>query len=277
MKTTFELITPERAKELLKNNSTNRPLTKPLYSEYARQMRNGLWFEFTCESIKIADDNTLIDGQHRLTALIEANVSLSFKIDYGVPKEAFLYIDTPKKRTARDIFAIMDVPNYTNVSAGIRRYLTLKQGKAIGFVGGGVTGTNRGKSSVSNAELLKIYESNPKMWNGACIMATSWYTKSGRILNISDFIGFYTYFRDISEDDAFIFMSKFGEGTNLSHNDPVKLLREKLTAAKINPIMNMSGVVKTAVIFKAWNYFRKGESIKVLRFSPSLDNFPIPK
>lgn len=275
MKTTFELITPERAKELLKKNSINRPLNKSLVYEYARQMRNKLWYEYTGESIKIADDGTLIDGQHRLAALIEADVNLSFKIDYGIPKEAFSYIDIPKKRTAADIFAIMNIHNYTNISAGIRRYFTLKSGRVIG--NGGLGTNSQSKATISNGELLSIYQKNPKLWDGANLMADSWYIKSGRILHKSDFIGFYAYFRDISEDDAYTFMSKFGEGINLSVNDPIKLLREKLTAAKINPIMNMSAYVKTALIFKTWNYFRNEDDIKLLRFSPNLENFPIPR
>lgn len=57
----------------------------------------------------------------------------------------------------------------------------------------------------------------------------------------------------------------------------MKTLFEIITPAKINPIMNMTGYVKTALIFKAWNYFRNGESVKLLRFSPNTEIFPIAK
>jgi len=277
MKTTFELITPERAHKMLKKNNINRLPSKMLILEYARQMRNGLWYEYTGESIKFAEDGTLLDGQQRLSALIEANISLYFKIDYGLDKIAFKYLDSGKKRTAGDKFYCAKIPNARNMAAGIKRYLILKSGRVIGFTKGG--GLNRTTGSPANnfsdSEMLSIYEKDPDLWNNAYTMNQDWYKKSGRLLKCSEFLAFYMYFRDISIDDSFAFMSKLGAGINLTNNDPVKLLREKLTNVKINPTMNLTGYTKTALIYKTWNYFRRNELIKILRFAPDLDNFPV--
>lgn len=276
METKFELITPERAKKMLEKNTMNRMPSKRMVSEYARQMRNGLWYEDTGESIKIAYDGTLLDGQQRLLALIEADISLNFKIDYDLDKIAFKFIDTGKKRTAGDTFHCLNILNARSIAAGIRRYLALKLNKTIGVPsshagGGGV------HADYSNSEMLSIYEKNPLIWEGAHNMSTNWYNKSGRLLKISEFIAFYMFFRDIDENDAFNFMTKFGEGIGLSNNDSIKLLRERLTDSKSNPTMNITGYVKTGLIIKAWNYFRDNTQIKVLRFSPNLDHFPVAK
>lgn len=266
----MKLITPSLAKDLLKKNGINRALDKHLIAEYAREMRNGLWYEYTYESIKLAEDGTLMDGQHRLTALIDANVSLTFKIDYGLDKIAFKYLDSGKRRTAGDKFHCAGILNSRNMAAGIRRYLILKEGHIIGNFKGG------GSKKISDAELLSIYESSPKLYTAAHQMGEQWYNKSGRLLRVTEFMAFHLYFREINEDDAYTFMSKFGEGINLTEGDPIKLLRERLTTAKMNPTMNLSGYAKTGLIIKAWNHFRKNDSIKMLRFSPALDTFPIP-
>jgi hypothetical protein len=278
METRYELITPERAKLLLLKNNMNRIPSESVITDYARQMRNGLWYEYTGESIKIAEDGTLLDGQQRLLALIKADVSLSFKVDYGLDKIAFKYIDIGKKRTSGDIFTIRRVPNARNMSASIRRYVMLKAGKSIGGdtsnIGGG--GFGGGSSSTFSAsELLSIYDKSPQIWNNAHMMAETWYKKSGRLLKCTDFLAYYMYFRDIDNNDAFEFMSKLGDGISLSANDPVKLLRERLAYSKMNPTMGLNGYTKTGLVIKAWNYFRSKQQIKLLRFSPNLDRFPI--
>lgn len=276
METKFELITPEIAKKMLKQNLiNNRIIDWPTIREYARQMMNGIWYEHTGESIKITENGTLVDGQHRLLALIEANVSLRFKVDYGVPEIAFKYIDSGKRRSAGDKFHCAGILNSRNMASGIIRYLVLKANRTIGNKGINVKTSKR--NGYSFTELLDVYNQQPKIWDAALNMASNWYSKSGRLLKATEFLAFYMFLRDISEDDAFVFMEKFGEGINLSNNDPIKLLREKLTNAKLNPTMVLTGYVKTALIVKTWNYFRTNESIKVLRFSPDIDNFPIAK
>ena len=87
MKTEVKLITPQIAEEMLKKNPMNRRVKDFVISEYSRVMKAGLWKENTGEAIKFASDGTLLDGQHRLTALIKANVSLYFLIITGMRKK----------------------------------------------------------------------------------------------------------------------------------------------------------------------------------------------
>ena len=65
------LITPKLAKELLLKNNSNRRITKSFVTTYANDMREGRWKGNTAEFIKIADDGDILDGQHRLLAIIE--------------------------------------------------------------------------------------------------------------------------------------------------------------------------------------------------------------
>ena len=60
-------MTPALARRYLKGNTSNRKPRNHHVERYANDMRAGLW-AFAAEPIKIADDGTLLDGQHRLMA-----------------------------------------------------------------------------------------------------------------------------------------------------------------------------------------------------------------
>ena len=270
MKTSIKLITPEYAEKLLEKNNINRNMSRHSVNEYARQMAAGLWFEETGEAIKIAYDGTLIDGQQRLMAIIKAGVSLNFLVIEEMDKTAFRYIDTGKKRTAGDVLTIAGVAGANHVAAGIKRYLALKAGIAISYKGSG--GRMR---SYSSAEILSIYTARIEFWKAASLMCRGWYEHCGRILHQSDILAFYAFFFDINKDDAFSFMEMLAEGTDLTANHPVRLLRNKLLESKLNTRFNLSGTVKTALVIKAWNFYRKGEFPKLLKYAPEIHSFPV--
>ena len=59
------------ALELLKANSTNRELRNHVVEGYVDQMKKGQWREDTGETIKISKTGRLLDGQHRLNAIVK--------------------------------------------------------------------------------------------------------------------------------------------------------------------------------------------------------------
>jgi len=146
-------------------------------------MKAGLWFEETGEAIKVTSLGKLVDGQQRLMALIIANVSLRFLV-IEVPDESFKFIDAGKKRTAGDLFACSGVPNYVNIAAGLKSYVLLKRGLAIGHRGGG--GSDLRNIKISNSELYSLYCENAYLYQGAHNNTAKWYHKSGRLMKQSE-------------------------------------------------------------------------------------------
>ena len=265
MKTEEKLITPATAEVLLKKNTMNRVLRPMKLSEYERQMKAGLWKEETGEAIKIATDGAIIDGQHRLTALIKANVSLMFLFITGLEKDVFTVIDSGAVRTSGDVFHIAGIENARNIAAGIRTYYMLNVGnKQFHFMRG-----------LSSTEALSLYNKKPDFWQAAYTMAIGWYGKSARILSPSLFAGFYAFFYDIDNDDAFEFMSYLGDGIDLSLENPIRLLRDKLLFAKLNPKFNLIQSVKTSMIIKTWNHFRNKTTLKILKVDIGREGYPI--
>jgi hypothetical protein len=102
-----EMIGPERAKSLLSINKTNRNISERHVKEYAKMMANGDW-DFTPQGITISKTGSLIDGQHRLNAIIKSGVTIKacvFIIDEHDTAMGVM-IDRGKTRSTMDITGI---------------------------------------------------------------------------------------------------------------------------------------------------------------------------
>ena len=74
MEARIELITPKIAEQYLAKNSNNYSrLYKATVDQYAYEMLNGEWI-FNGEAIKFNKSGKLVDGQHRLSAIVKSDV-----------------------------------------------------------------------------------------------------------------------------------------------------------------------------------------------------------
>jgi hypothetical protein len=79
-------VTPERARAWLENNFRNRPLSDDVVRAYARDMTNGAWIA-THQGIAFNDADELIDGQHRLHAIVLSGVTVRMMVTFGLPSK----------------------------------------------------------------------------------------------------------------------------------------------------------------------------------------------
>lgn len=77
-------VTPEIAKEMLKNNEGNRSLKIKHIEALTTTMEMGKWRPEQPDNILVLENETgrLLDGQNRLNALIKANMSFDFQVRY---------------------------------------------------------------------------------------------------------------------------------------------------------------------------------------------------
>lgn len=98
IKTRILYVTPAMAKRWLAKNTANyRSLSARKVATYARDMKSGDW-KNNGESIKFYDDGTLFDGQHRLAAIIQANVPVLMMVVWGISKDVTI-CDSGANRT----------------------------------------------------------------------------------------------------------------------------------------------------------------------------------
>jgi len=100
IKTEIVFVTPEIAKQFLGNNDPafNRRPVKSHVNEIADAILSGGWVP-SHQGIAFDDSGRLLDGQHRLMAVVKANTGVWMQVNRGVPQESFFYIDTSKRRT----------------------------------------------------------------------------------------------------------------------------------------------------------------------------------
>lgn len=102
MNTQIETIGPELAKTYLKNNTANRNVRRTHVKWLAGMMSRGQW-KLTHQGIAFDLAGRLIDGQHRLMAIIEAGVPVELVVTRGVETSGFYVCDLAVGRTAADV------------------------------------------------------------------------------------------------------------------------------------------------------------------------------
>ncbi len=88
----IETIDPELAELLLQANVRNRPISATHVAAMVRDMAAGKW-RLTHQGIALDYDGRLVDGQHRLTAIVESKTTQRLTVTYNVEPEAFHSID----------------------------------------------------------------------------------------------------------------------------------------------------------------------------------------
>ena len=232
---------------------------------YAQDMIEGRWKEDTCELIKVSKRGVLLDGQHRLLAVVKSNKPIYFHVGYDLPDDVFDVLDTGSIRNASDTFLIKGIKHQNAIPSMINIYTALKNGYSI---------LPQKNYRPTNSILLELYYKDEVFWQGVSTKALSWYQSFAKILSPSTMGGLYALLSEINEHDADRFFSQLATGLNIE-NISINLLRQKLMQDKMAP-RKMTATLRHALIIKAWNCFRKNEEIKVLKFDMVRDKFPKP-
>lgn len=102
---TLTLVTPEQAKEWLSNKLENQRRVSPTrVKNYQKQMIEGTWEPWS--TLMFTTNDQLIDGQHRLEAVVKADRPVHFIVAKGFPPDAILTVDQGKSRNALDVAKI---------------------------------------------------------------------------------------------------------------------------------------------------------------------------
>jgi len=250
-------ITPEMAEHLLSLNTDNRPIRDKWVDELARCIGNGEW-KLNGEPL-ILNGERLLDGQHRLLAIIKAGVSVESVVTTGVPVDTFATLGRNKPRTDADVFALLGVEN-RYITAGalkwIDQYLTSRVGRSVVY---------------SNQEMIALLESHSEVGYSAKRCAWTRTLISPSVLAASHYL-----FCKIDADAAESFVSQLLSGADLEVGDGVYWLRERLLNNKLSH-SSLTRKYLFALTIKAWNARRSGKSVRTLSWKGnSLKPEPFP-
>lgn len=171
MKAEIITITPELATKMLQNNPNNRKIRSRRVEMYARDMKAGKW-NLTGQGITIAKDGGILDGQHRLAAVVLAGVPVQMLVVSDADRVATY--DSGLKRSVLDQIKIGDGREsdggvYSLVGSATARllYLLVLDGKLTS------------KVVVSTEEILEVIRCNERGLSWICNVFQSGGSQSG--------------------------------------------------------------------------------------------------
>jgi len=258
MKTSIETITPEIAKGILANNNLNRNINATIVGHYADAISRGQW-ELNGESIKIAHDGRLLDGQHRLMAIIKSGVPIKTLVIRGLSTEVFDTLDQGRARTGGDLLTSMGVPQANSVSSIILVYRSLAKGIMIG------SRTGHKVAGMTKRDILEEYKSNPVFWDTIVEFARKMYFKK-RLFTVSEIGGIAAYLilnKNHRPTKVYLFFTQLFSRENVENNTII-VLHDKIVDSVMTGY-KMDKNFKSNLLVKTWNSYITGKVLKVLR------------
>ena len=240
-------VTPELARKWLKMNEKNRRISKRRVSVYSRDILNGTW-SLNGESIKFDTEGKLLDGQHRLEAVIEANTAAEFLVVKGLRPETQTTMDTGRKRSLKDVLSMEGVVNPAVVSAVAKKAILWDAGDR----------RFSGNTQPTHSELLDFISKTPSIHRSAEIGVR---VRNGFKPLVPSVIGLtHHLFHKLDPSDTAKFFARLQVGANLDEGDPILILRNR-SMLDLAEGKRPSDKVRVGLVIKAWNAVRNGETM----------------
>lgn len=262
MRTTIETVTPERAEQLLATNTMNRPVSRSHVNFLKKEMEAGA-FKATGQSIQVSNTNKLLDGQHRLLAVVETGIPQEFVIVYDLPEEVFTVLDRGKTRSPGTAVSMAGFSN-GNLRASIARMLLLNDlgliTTALGGGGGVLTGAN-----ITPAKTLAYVQANDL--NAAITFAQTAYD-TGRFFTQTDWAFLYQILSAVNKEDAEAFLTALSNGAELDANSHILSIRNRMANAAVSATAKLPRLARYIMVYKSWNLMRRGRGTGLIKVLP---------
>lgn len=273
-------VDPDLATKWLGYNTHNRNTRNSVINSYTDAMKNGDWLNDIdpiafAGTLKGRGKNApvLLNGQHRLHALVAADVTLDFLVIEGLSLSDQVEMDAGVKRQLADQLRLQGVVAPTEVAAMLRLVYGYEQD------------IMRRRQGISYSMLLRYLAAHPDLPNAVAPARKLYGAIGGRI---SVFGSVYYIISQLDDpgvqEDLDEFFETLASGENLSVGSPILALRNQILALSTATGPRRRGpnagqVPLMAIMFKAWNAWRDGTTMQSLSWRGGGKNpeaFPIP-
>lgn len=243
-------VTPDQAAEWIAANTNNRTVRVRTVAMFAKDMAAGNW-KMTGEAIKIAPTGRLLDGQHRLHAVIKSDTTVPMLVLFGINESAQRVMDTGGKRTAGDHLGMLGYRNAVLLAAATRLTLIYERGLIY---------RDRAAWDVSTTDIEDYAEKHADM-RDAVDVARANVKKIDITPSVLATAILLTKRSDPAGAEAF--WSSLSSMTGMEEGSPVLALARRLaelrrTGAKKDVVTELS------LVIRAWNAYRQGRSVQKL-------------
>jgi hypothetical protein len=265
-----ETINPKTAQKYLDQMPKNRRLSQTAVDRWAKAMRFEEWIPEANGPIRFDTDGNLIDGQHRLRALIATGLSLPFVVVRNVPPAGLYVMDLNRTRTLADALYINGEIDSGGLASTINFYAEYLRSGIVQKISW--TGIH-----FTIPEALAVLDGAPGLRGSLKTghsMRRYFHGGPGRWAIVHYILS------SIDPDDSAAFFAQLSTGADLHQAHPILQLRKRLIedagAIRKLPIRDY-----TALIFKAWNMWRAGKTTPRALYwragGRSPEPYPIPE
>jgi len=261
--THIEKVTPAKAREWLeRNNTRNRNLRPHKVALYADQMTRGQWL-MAGDPIRFDSDGTLLDGQHRLAAVVESGKAQYFIIVMGLDPRTFGVMDIGMARTPGDSLG-SDVKSGKAKAAGARILYLLEAGCD--------PRDSRDNMAVTRTDIVDYYAEHSAAIDAAMLQAGRTYSAlpTG---NQTAWLVFITLANRINAEWTADFLDAIITGANLEQGDPRLSLRNWLSNVRTGAKAKAGAAIHLGIYIKTWNSWLAHQS-RTLMLLRDDENFP---
>lgn len=238
-------ITPAIARELLLRNTLNRNIKRKAVDCYARDMLAGK-FQLNGSTIVIDTNGTLVDGQHRLYACIQADTPFQSYVMTGARPDVRTTIDSGVGRSHGDRLAMQGKKNAYATAAVARLLMRIAEGKPDSYK----------PTPQELDDFLNLHSQIPE----SVARIKGVLLKLGTVLACLHYIGTYNNLQDRA--DSMIDVWK--KGLPDYEGCPMHLVRERIVRRQGTPT-ELTSDIKMKLVFAAWGPFAKYQAVKIIR------------
>lgn len=272
-------IGPEFAALLLERNLDNRELSQYTADIFSRDMMAGRWQPYTGETVIVAKDGHLNDGQHRLRAIIDSNMSFPFLVVFGVERRTRVNLDLGRARTAADFIAMNNIKDGRLLAAVATLLIGYEENtfdtsyntRAILIKRARASRTKQYEYAMNHMEAIKT----------SLTVARRGYSYKGSVASHSRLAATHRILvREVGDKasvDQFIYELNTGKATVLGPDGkripkergvtPISVARSKL---KNRHEERISAFHTISIIVRTWNAWRTGETLGRLSHQTTL-------
>lgn len=257
----IETITPAIAQAMLDANTRNRNMRPSTVDRYTREMLAGAW-HMTGEPIKFAADGTLLDGQHRLAAIVKSGVTVQLLVVRNLDQKSQAVMDSGDKRTASDALSLLGEKNTALTAAAARLGISVERGRLDG------------RFEVTHTEVIEYVDRNPDLRD-----AVDFVRPLARRTDCTPAVMAHSMLvlSRIDQMQAATFWLDAAEKVGLRPGDPVIALTNRFAEARRNR-QRLNNEMFLSAIYRAWNARRAGQQLRLIKINSTAGGLiPIPE
>lgn len=268
----FTSITPKEAALWLDTkNAHNRPISLSTVERYTQEIKAGRW-KNNGQSIVFGKSGNLLNGQHRLKAIVAANKSIESLVVWGVEDNTFDTIDDGNKRSLADVFAIGGEGNPGLLSAGVR-YLWI-------YSTGQIATKDLRRGKIATKPLLEeTLKKHPLLRHSTKFYSLLKARPGGLLIPAGMAIGLHYLFALVDEKKADEFFNVLQSGIGLTEGHPILILRARLISGKKESSTKLTNSAIYFYTVVTWNAYVADQPLRRLAFvqdsaPPEIENLP---